>query len=563
MKRGLIFLVMLVSVLALSFAQSALSGTYRYSANAYITFIGNNFSGSWNRTSTMSGTYSVSGNRLTLNITGGTVGRNTWNWTIVDANTLRDHDGDIWRKEGGASQQPAQPPVSWTVNSPSDWIEMVNGVRSAGNNKTHIVTVSGTVSVIPTPSSGNTFGSVTGITVTIQGDGTITPSSNGSLLRIGGGQTVIVRDLTLKGRDNNNASVVFINESGSFRMEDGASVSVNTYSGDGGGVYVSGGTFTMQGNASVSGNNVRGYVNYGHGEEYYNGGGVYIESGAFTMLDNASVSGNSTGGDGGGVYVENGTFTMQVNTSVSGNTANHWGGGGGGVYVDKGTFTIRDNASVSDNTTGNTKSYGGGVYIRSGTLIMRDNASVSGNTAFIEGGGSVYVSYGTFTMQNNASVSGNIARNGSGGGVYIGSGYEGTFTMQDNATVSSNSASYGGGGVYVDNYGIFTMQGNSSVSSNTANQNGGGVYVGGRTFNMQSGTISGNTASQNGGGVYVGGGTFTKTGGTIYGNNETDARLRNTASSGHTLYNGNGRNWRNTTAGPTMNADTFGFWMND
>jgi len=105
MKKVIICLVLLVSVLVLGFAQSALSGIYRYNSDYYISFAGNNFTGSWGGSS-MSGTYSVSGSRLTLNITGGTLGRDTWNWTIVNANTIRDQDGDDWRKEGGASVNP-------------------------------------------------------------------------------------------------------------------------------------------------------------------------------------------------------------------------------------------------------------------------------------------------------------------------------------------------------------------------------------------------------------------------------------------------------------------------
>jgi ABC-type glycerol-3-phosphate transport system substrate-binding protein len=104
-KKVLFFTVMLLNALVLGFAQSVLSGIYRYDADYYISFAGNNFTGAWD-SSSMSGNYSVSGSRLTLNITGGTVGRNTWNWTIVNANTIRDHDGDDWRKEGGASVNP-------------------------------------------------------------------------------------------------------------------------------------------------------------------------------------------------------------------------------------------------------------------------------------------------------------------------------------------------------------------------------------------------------------------------------------------------------------------------
>jgi FKBP-type peptidyl-prolyl cis-trans isomerase len=96
MKKVLILAVMLVSVLAMGFSQTTLSGTYRYSTNANITFTGNTFTGSWNATSPISGTYTVSGSRLTLNIKGGTKSPDTWVWTIVDPNTLKDQDGDSW-----------------------------------------------------------------------------------------------------------------------------------------------------------------------------------------------------------------------------------------------------------------------------------------------------------------------------------------------------------------------------------------------------------------------------------------------------------------------------------
>jgi predicted outer membrane repeat protein len=148
----------------------------------------------------------------------------------------------------------------------------------------------------------------------------------------------------------------------------------------------------MQGSAIVSGNTSRG-----------GGGGIY-NTGTFTMQGNATVSGNisSSSGNGGGIYVNfAGKFTMQDNVKVSGNQANN--GSGGGVYV----------------SARNRNSRSGGFEYNSGTtFIMRSNASVSGNTSRKDGGG-VYIEGGDFTIQDNATVSGNTATNGNGGGVSI------------------------------------------------------------------------------------------------------------------------------------------------
>jgi len=259
------------------------------------------------------------------------------------------------------------------------------------------------------------------------------------------------------------------------------------------------------------------------------------------MYDNASVSNNTVSesyiGDGGGVW-SSGTFYMFDNASVSGNTAS--GIGGGGVY-SSGNFYMFDNASV----TGNAAKSGGGVYIR-GNFTMSNNASVTNNSSSESistgGGGGVYVENGTFTMKDSASVKDNITRGG-GGGVMVNTRY----SMQ-NAT--------------------FTMQ-SGTISGNTAGSSGGGVYFGGSddgywssaVFTMQDGTISGNTANEQGGGVY---GNVTKTGGTIYGN-DADQELRNILTGrerrGYAISNGS--QWRNATAGPTMNPETYGFWLNE
>jgi len=527
-----------------------------------------------------------------------------------DSGTDENNWNGVWKKVSGnitrvetESGVQANKTAEWTVRNAAGWIEAVNGIRSGGNNTTYSITITGNISV---PMSEDiTFGSVTGITVTIQGSGTITPSSSGALLLIGAGQTIIARDVTLKGREN-NSSLVIVGEDSTFRMEGGAKVTGNScYSNTsiyGGGVYVNGGTFTMQDSASVSGNT-----------SMSGGGGVYVSgvkdrfnTGRFTMQGNASVTGNTAyESSGGGVYVGDGIFVMHDKASVSGNTASE----GGGVY---GTLTMQDNASVSGNTcsayyTGGFNAVyrggnGGGVY---GTLTMQDNATVSNNTASSGSkyGGSGGGVYGTLTMQDNATIKNN-STNGSGGGVYShnitmrssamvsgntaseGGGVYGTITMYDNATVSGNTASNSGGGVS----GTLTMQG-GTVAGNTAKYTGGGVSG---TLNMQGGTVSGNTASTGGGvygtltmqdgtvsgntasssndyylGSYGGGvyvnkdGTFTKTGGNIYGY-DAESGLKNTASGrGYTIYDEKSGRWRNASIKPATNQDSYGFWLNE
>ena len=456
------------------------------------------------------------------------------------------------------------PPVSWSVNNLATWIEAVNGIRNGGNNKNHIVTVSGDFTLQAVSASDNTFGSVTGITVNIEGSHTITASSSssGRLLQISDGQTVVVKNITLQGHSGNIYEMVRINDGGVFRMEGSASVTGNTATVYGGGVYIDGGTFIMQDNATVTGNDA---VNNG--------------------LSNLSNS------YGGGVYVRSGTFIMQGSAIVSNNTAiaNYYAYGGG-VYVGSGTFTLKENAMVKENTVsiqGVNSANGGGVCINGGTFIM-EGGSISDNTAsggnYNANGGGVYVGNGTFNMRNG-TISGNIARGNrtAGGGVY------GNFTMENgvisgntvSATGSNSIVEAQGGGVYVVAGTTFTMQG-GTISGNTVSSNrtggsdavyamGGGVYG---NFTMEGGVITGNTVSAvytgSSGNVKIFGGgvcvtsSLTKTGGTIYGNDAAD-NLRNTVAGGqgHAVYVYIYDNWRNATAGPSMNTDNYGFLMNE
>ena len=489
----------------------------------------------------------------------------------------------------GQQQQPAAPvlipavaitgePVIWYVHDTATWVEAVGGIRDGGNNRAHIVRVSGNVSVPSVPANENLFGTVTNIMITLEGSGSFALIGNGAMLRIGNEQLVVVRDLTLRGHANNNRPLIEVEQGGTFHMKGNASVTGNRGGFIGrryndisaGGVAVSGGTFIMQDNASVSDNTFGGVagIAMGHFELLVNativmqdnssvsnnvGLGVHIRRDTiFTMKGSSSVTSNSAGGVELAFYhfAQSGAFIMQDNSSVSNNTdtAAREIGSAGGVTVRGGTFTMKGSASVSNNARCSWAS-AGGVFSHS-SFTIKDNASVYNNI-----GGGVRVS-GNFTMQDNATISGNTSNaNNVGGGVTVG---QGQFIMQG-GTISNNIANnQNGGGVHVR--GSFLMN-NGVISGNIA-QNGGGVVVSG-IFTMEGGAISGNRSYYDGGGVAVTrGATFTKSGGTIYGSNETDSHLRNNAARGHAIFNANGH-WRNATAGPTLNTDAFGFWLNE
>jgi uncharacterized repeat protein (TIGR02543 family) len=269
------------------------------------------------------------------------------------------------------------------------------------------------------------------ITVTLRGiesNRTVNLSSNGSMFTVGSGVTLILdNNITLQGRTANNASVVRVNSGGTLYMNNGSAIKGNYVSSasNGGGVFVNGGTFTMNG-GEISGNTAVSF-----------GGGVYVGSGTFTM-NGGTVSGNTARGSGGGVYVpqNGGTFILSGGT-VSGNTTN---GNGGGVEMRGGTFTM-NNGAVSNNTADipNGSRSGGGVYVDGGTFTM-SGGTISGNTSSQYGGG-VNVRDGTFTM-SGGTVSGNTART-SGGGVYV---YLGSFT-KTGGTVTGYSSDAATGNV--------------------------------------------------------------------------------------------------------------------
>jgi hypothetical protein len=136
------------------------------------------------------------------------------------------------------------------------------------------------------------------ITLVGKGPTEISLSSNGSLFRINAGKLILDNNITLKGRSENNRSLVYVGgSSASLLMKAGAKITGNSSNSFGGGGVFAGGSFVMEG-GEISGNS----VGNGGGE---GGGGVYV-SGSFVMKG-GEISGNSANGNsfssakGGGV----------------------------------------------------------------------------------------------------------------------------------------------------------------------------------------------------------------------------------------------------------------------
>ena len=165
--------------------------------------------------------------------------------------------------------------------------------RSADSHNTYIVVVNANENIAP-----HTFeykGAIN-ITVVLRGDGanrTIRLRSNDTMFTVKSNVTLILdNNITLQGHRRERGAMVIIEDGGTFIMNAGSTITGNTATAPnlyGTGVWVgTRGTFTMNG-GTISGNTVsRG------------GGGVYV-AGTFTM-SGGTISGN-TAEYGGGVYV--------------------------------------------------------------------------------------------------------------------------------------------------------------------------------------------------------------------------------------------------------------------
>ncbi len=174
----------------------------------------------------------------------------------------------------------------------------------------------------------------------------------------------------------------------------------------GGAVYLDGGTFTMQDDASISGFASK-----------YEGGAVCINRGSFTMKDNALISDcseTSLGWGGGAVAVgvgvsgtANSSFTMEGNARIEDCVAT---AKGGAVFVAKyGTFTMKSGTIKDCTINGENYNYGHCIYV--------DSQDTNAGDITLSGGSIIYTD--TTTSHDAIFVNSGACNFEMSGNVYI------------------------------------------------------------------------------------------------------------------------------------------------
>lgn len=354
----------------------------------------------------------------------------------------------------------------------------------------------------------NDMGTLTVTNTTIEGN---------TAVRAGGGieenstnaSTLTLTDVTLMGNtaasSPGNGGGLHITGAGDADIT-GGFVLDNNAAAEGGGLWNSVGTMTVN-NVTISGNIASG-ANADNG-----GGGIFNNGGSLTVQSGTMIKGNianGTSGSGGGILSTDGTVFID-NSTLDSNAAIS---AGGAIEIIDGSLTFTASVMSNNDVNGTAGTAapgnGGGLHVSgtSGVIVIAES-EVSGNLAAAEGGGlwnqsGTFMTVSTTTVDANAAY-GDASDNG-GGGIFNngGSMLVTTSTLSNNVTAGIDGV---GAGLYNGTSGAVTIM-RSTVSGNISASGGGGLYTNGDTLMLNAVTIANNTATGNGGGIMSGGNTW-------------------------------------------------------
>lgn len=356
------------------------------------------------------------------------------------------------------------------------------------------------------------------------------PGNDGGGVRREHGKLYIMDGTLISGNVADNGAGVYLNDASLYMS--GGKICQNETStsggGNGGGIYVTGGSVFLYGNAVVGGISSSD-ANVAHSC----GAGIYLNNGSKLYLGYKAASGS----DGEPQAEDEAELTGGILGNYCDGEYNS-SGFGGGVYMDESSKLYMNSGTIGSNRC---EKDGGGVYLAPGAEVKMSGGAISGNEAVANGGGIYNIGkvflYGsavigetgeriTDVSENSTNKPSNKAtsHNGCGGGIYNYSdtdkgtgilymGYKAA-SGSNGTPVSSNTAEWTGGiyrnyagtGGGIDNCGLIYMN-TGSITGNYANY-GGGLHHNGSTANtkfyMTGGLISENSSSESGSGILLG-----------------------------------------------------------
>ncbi len=330
---------------------------------------------------------------------------------------------------------------------------------------------------------------------TASGDGDMIPGSGGGIFN-GAGGILTVTDSTLSNNVANRAGGAIEDASGVARVTgltltnvimsgNNAGVAPATAApGNGGALHVSG-----AGDVSISGGSVINNVAAREGGGLWNSIGTMTIDG--TLIDGNTASGVAADDGGGGIFNNGGTVNVSGAT-ISNNVADGTAGSGGGILNLGGTVIFMD-SQITDNTANRA---GGGIEVNGASTTMLDGVMLSNNVvgnAPGNGGGLHTTGAGVVSIINT-TVAGNTATN-EGGGLWNSD----TGTLDVIGSTISGNSSGDGGGIFNDSSSGDVVVTNSTIAGNMATSSGGGIASEGATVTLTSVTIAANTAATGGG----------------------------------------------------------------
>ncbi|MEZ6131694.1 MAG: Calx-beta domain-containing protein [Planctomycetaceae bacterium] len=338
---------------------------------------------------------------------------------------------------------------------------------------------------------------------------------------------LINNDVDLATASPGNGGGVHITGAADFTM-DGGSVFGNRAAREGGGLWNSTGTMTIQNGTLIQGNTAAGDAADDGGGGIFNNGGTLIIDGSAAPVQIVNNLAIGVLGSGGGIFNAVGGTAMINDAIITGNEAERAGGGiedaanmAGVTGLTLTDVTLDDNFAFGTDAT--SPGNGGGLHVSGAGDVKISGGTVSNNFAAAEGGG-LWNGSGVMTISGGTLIDGNEAAGD-----------------LDFATVTTNLQ--GGGGIFnnggmltiTDVGGAVTISGNAASGSNRGS--GGGILSTGGDVSITGANIVGNEAVRAGGGIEIVTGMVTLTNIDLSNNDVSAADL---LSLGLTANPGNG-----------------------